>query len=88
MRLLEENILVSFVDDCSRRNWVYTMLHKSEVLGIIVEWRRRMELQTCRKIKILRYDNGREYKSDPFLQLCRDEGQDTSQFERLRNRMG
>jgi len=33
-----------------------------------------MELQTGRKIKILRFDNGEEYKSDPFLQLCHDEG--------------
>ena len=28
---------VSFVDDYSRRNWVYTKSHKSEVLGIFVE---------------------------------------------------
>jgi len=33
-----------------------------------------MELQTGRKIKILRSNNGGEYKSDPFLQLCRDGG--------------
>ena len=33
-----------------------------------------MELQTGRKIKILRSDNGGDCKSDPFLQLCRDEG--------------
>ena len=32
-----------------------------------------MELQTSKKIKILRSENGGEYKSDPFLQLCRDE---------------
>ena len=25
-----------------------------------------------RKIKVLRSDNGGEYKSDPFLQLCLD----------------
>ena len=50
------------------------MSHKSEVLGIFVEWRRRMELQTDRKIKILRSDNGGEYKSDSFLQLRHDEG--------------
>ena len=31
---------VSFADDYSRQNWVYTMSHKSEVLGIFVEWRR------------------------------------------------
>jgi len=68
MHLLEGNtIFVSFVDDYSRRNWLYTMSHKSEVVGIFMEWRRRMELQTDRKIKILRSDNGGEYKSDPFL---------------------
>jgi len=38
------------------------------------------ELQTGRKIKIFRFDNGGEYKSDPFLQLCHDEGiEDTSE---------
>jgi len=26
------------------------------------------------KIKVLRSDNREEYKSDPYLQLCRDEG--------------
>ena len=47
----------SFVNNYSRRNWVYIMSHKSEVLSIFVEWRRRMELQTGRKIKIHRFDN-------------------------------
>jgi len=48
-----------------------------------------MELQTYRKTKILRSENEGEYKSDSFLQLCGDEGiEDTSQFKRLRNRMG
>ena len=62
------------MDDYSRQNWVYTMSHKSEVLRIFVEWRRRMELQTGKKIKIFRFDNGEEYKSDLFLRLCCDEG--------------
>ena len=69
------------------------MSHKSEVLDIFVEWRKRMELQTGRKSKILKSDNGGEYKSDPFLQLCRDEGIDkcftvreTSQQNRVAER--
>lgn len=33
-----------------------------------------METQTGRKIKKLRSDNGGEYKSDPFLQVCQEEG--------------
>ena len=51
---------------------MYIKSYKSEVLSIFVEWRRRMELQTGRKIKILRSDNGGEYKSDLFMQLCHD----------------
>ena len=62
-----KHYFVSFVDDYSRQNWVYTMSYKSEFLGIFVEWRRRMELQISKKIKILRSDNGGEYKSDLFL---------------------
>jgi len=64
---------VSFVDDYSRQNWVYTMSHQSEVPNTFVEWKRRMKLQSDRKIKILRSDNRGEYKSDPFLQLCYNE---------------
>ena len=33
---------VSFVDDYSRRNWVYSMKSKDEVLGVFVEWRKRL----------------------------------------------
>ena len=50
------------------------MTTKSEVLDIFVECKKRLELQTGRKIKMLRSNNGGEYTSDPFQQLCRDEG--------------
>ena len=50
------------------------MKHKGEVLELFVEWKRNLERSTGRKIKVLRSDNGGEYKSNPFLQLCRDEG--------------
>ena len=65
---------VSFIDDYSRRCWVYTMRHKGEVLELFVKWKKNLERSTGRKIKVLRSDNGGEYKSDPFLQLCLDEG--------------
>ena len=35
---------VTFVDDYSRRCWVYTMTKKSEVLDLFVEWKKRLEL--------------------------------------------
>ena len=61
---------VTFVNDYSRRCWVYTMTKKSEVLDLFVEWKKRLELQTRRKIKTLRSDNDGEYTSNPFQQLC------------------
>ena len=37
------------------------------ICGVEEEFREKHE----RKIKVLRSDNGDEYKSDPFLKLCR-----------------
>ena len=44
------------------------------VLELFVEWKRNMEKSIGRKIKVLCSDNGGEYTSDLFLQLCHDEG--------------
>ena len=41
---------------------------------MFVEWKKNMEKNMRRKIKLLRSDNRGEYTSDLFLQLCRDEG--------------
>ena len=65
---------VTFVDDFSRRVWVYTMKTKDEVLDIFLTWKKMAENQTGRKIKCLRTDNGGEYRSDPFMKICADEG--------------
>ena len=65
---------VTFVDDYSRRVWVYLMKHKDEVLGIFLRWKKMIETQTNRKIKKLKSNNGGEYKSDMFLKVYQDEG--------------
>ena len=39
-----------------------------------MKWKKLVETQTGRKIKVLRSDNGGEYISDPFLQVCQNEG--------------
>ena len=65
---------VTFVDDFSRRVWVYVMKAKDEVLGIFLKWKKMIETQTGRRIKCLRTDNGGEYRSDPFMKACESEG--------------
>ncbi|GJU57695.1 retrovirus-related pol polyprotein from transposon TNT 1-94 [Tanacetum coccineum] len=65
---------VTFVDDFSRRVWVYMLKTKDEVLGLFIKWKKMMETQTFRKIKHLRTNNGGEYKNDLFTKFCEDEG--------------
>ena len=46
-----------------------------------------MEKNMGRKMKVLYSDNGGKYTSDPFLQLCHDEGIERH-LEKYRNKMG
>jgi len=70
----DNHYLVSFIDNVSRRCWVYTIRHKGNVLELFVERKKNMEKNTGMKIKVLRSDNVGDYTNDLFLQLCRDEG--------------
>ncbi|KAG8479441.1 hypothetical protein CXB51_029725 [Gossypium anomalum] len=69
-----KHYFVTFVDDFSRRVWVYTMRTKYEVLEFFLKWKTMIENQTGKKIKWLRTDNGGEYKNDPFFDVCQEHG--------------
>jgi len=62
-----------FIDDFSKWCWVYTLRHKEKVLKLFMEWKKNMEKNTRRKIKVLHSDNGDEDTSNLFLRLCRNE---------------
>jgi transposase InsO family protein len=65
---------VSFIDDYSRKTWVYFLKSKDEVLGMFKEFKALVENLFERKIKIRRSDNGGEYTSNEFESFCRDAG--------------
>jgi transposase InsO family protein len=65
---------VSFIDDYSRKNWVYFLKSKYEVLEKFKEFKALVENLPERKIKTLRLDNGGEYTSNEFGIFCRDVG--------------
>jgi hypothetical protein len=65
---------VSFIDDYSRKTWVYFLKSKDEVLGKFKEFKALVENLSERKIKILRSDNGGEYTSNEFGSFCIDVG--------------
>uniref|UniRef100_A0A2N9I9J1 Integrase catalytic domain-containing protein n=1 Tax=Fagus sylvatica TaxID=28930 RepID=A0A2N9I9J1_FAGSY len=53
---------MSFIDDYSRKAWVYFLKNKSEAFAKFKIWKAEVENQTGRKIKCLRTDNGTEYR--------------------------
>jgi transposase InsO family protein len=65
---------VFFIDDYSRKTWVYLLKSKDEVFSKFKEFKVLIENLFERKIKILRSDNGGEYTSKEFMNFCRDVG--------------
>jgi hypothetical protein len=55
---------VSFIDDYSRKTWVYFLKSKDEVLEKFKELKALVENLSERKTKIPRSDNGVEYTSN------------------------
>jgi transposase InsO family protein len=60
----------SFIDDYSRKTWVYFLKSKDEVFGKFKEFKALIENLSKRKIKILRSDNGGEYTSKEFVSFA------------------
>ena len=54
---------VSFIDDFSRRCWIYTMKYKEKILELFMEWKMNIKENIGRKTKVLRLNNGGEHTS-------------------------
>jgi transposase InsO family protein len=62
---------VSFIDDYSRKTWIYFLKTKDEVFNKFKEYKALIENLSERKIKTLRSDNGGEYTSKEFVNFCK-----------------
>jgi transposase InsO family protein len=65
---------VSFIDDFSHKTWIYFLKTKDEVFSRFHEFKALVENHIGKKIKVLRSDNGGEYTSNEFKDLCKEEG--------------
>jgi transposase InsO family protein len=62
------------VDDLSRYMWVVVLGSKGEVTNAISRAQAAAEAECCRKLCVLRTDNGGEFTAAEFASYCADEG--------------
>ena len=63
-----------FIDDFSRKSWIYFLKEKSETFNKFQEFKALVENQAGKHIHALRYDNGGYFESPNFNYLCLDAG--------------
>ena len=62
---------VSFIDDFSRKTWIYFLKRKDEVFNKFKEFKALVENHTEKKIKTFRSHNDREFIPEEIKELCR-----------------
>ena len=65
---------VIFVDDFSRKCWIFFMQRKSETYSKFCEFKALVGKELGKKVKALRSDNGGEFISGEFKDFCSTEG--------------
>ncbi|XP_073152810.1 uncharacterized protein [Henckelia pumila] len=66
--------LITFIDDFSRKTWVYFLQEKSEAFVAFKNYKVLVEKEVGRTIKVLRTDRGGEYNSNEFSNFCETHG--------------
>ncbi|GKD94489.1 putative ribonuclease H-like domain-containing protein [Tanacetum coccineum] len=61
-------------DDCTRFSWVFFLASKDETSGILQTFIRQIENQLSHRVKIIRSDNGTEFKNRDMLEFYGNKG--------------
>ncbi|GJR47637.1 retrovirus-related pol polyprotein from transposon TNT 1-94 [Tanacetum coccineum] len=65
---------ITFIDDYSRKIWVYFLKEKSEAFEVFKKFKVMVEKTTSKFITALRSDRGDEYVSTNFMNFCEEQG--------------
>ena len=63
-----------FMDDCSRYMWLQLLTSKDEVAEAIKKFKVYAEVESDKKLCVLRTDRGDEFTSVEFAAYCADQG--------------
>ena len=70
----KKRYLITFIDDYSRKTWVYFLVEKSEAFDTFRSFKNHVEKETSIFIKCLRTDRGGEFTSQAFNDFCKENG--------------
>ncbi|KAI3707586.1 hypothetical protein L6452_26212 [Arctium lappa] len=74
MSIGKKSYCLVIVDDFSRFTWVYFLRTKDEISGLIKSFVLRVENQTNLRVKVIRSDNGTEFKNNDLNNFCEEKG--------------
>lgn len=66
--------MLTFIDDFTKKAFVYFLKAKSEVFETFISFKAFVENQTGKTLKTLRTDNGTEYFNNQLINYCRSKG--------------
>ena len=78
---------VTFIDDHSRKTWIYFLKTKGEAFDQFKEFKALVE-NTSKKIKVLCLDNGGEYIDKNFTDFCMKASKENGQLHISLSKMG
>ena len=70
----KKRYLITFIDDFSRKTWVYFLVEKSEAYATFKTYKAKVEKETGAFIRSLRTDRGGEFTSNEFTSFCNENG--------------
>ncbi|GJR42984.1 putative ribonuclease H-like domain-containing protein [Tanacetum coccineum] len=72
--LMKKSYCLVVTDDFSRFSWVFFLATKDETSGILKTFITEIENQLDHKVKVIRCDNGTEFKNSVMNQFCEMKG--------------
>ncbi|GAU51028.1 hypothetical protein TSUD_291040 [Trifolium subterraneum] len=70
----DNKYVLTFIDDFSRKTWVYFLKNKSSVFDCFKKFKCMVEKESSEVICCLRTDRGGEFNSDEFREFCEEHG--------------
>ncbi|GKA62825.1 putative ribonuclease H-like domain-containing protein [Tanacetum coccineum] len=72
--LMHKKYCLVVTDDYSRFSWVFFLRTKDETSEILIDFIKEIENLVDKKVKIIRSDNGTEFKNHVMNEFCREKG--------------